>query len=188
VTYKEKLLRRIADPQNWPEFDRPDFIAELEALADKAYHLRTTEGYLAALLIYHQLCEEMAKLLLNCARFFVQLSVYPAEIEFRDRSRQMFGQVLDDLKETISFEGKDSFLDHATKLNQLRIEFVHKLTKQPSVAKMAQKMRQAEVMYHDLSQLFLHAYGGFRLSFKDLRKDSLLEDIEEMDLGGDSEE
>jgi len=63
----------------------------------------------------------MARLLLRDAQFFIQLAVHPAGIEFRDRKKLMFGQILDALSETISFEGKEEFLKGCRKMNTQRI-------------------------------------------------------------------
>ena len=65
MTYLENIVEKIKDPEKWPEFNRPDFLEELNELADKAVAKKTIEGYLAALLIYQQLAEEMIKLLLR---------------------------------------------------------------------------------------------------------------------------
>ena len=110
MAYQDDLIHLIKDSNKWPSFDRPDFLIELNVLADDALSKNTIEGYLAALLIYHQLCEEMVRLLLDDAHFFIQLSVFPSEITFPKKNKAMFGQILDELKSTVSFEGKDDFI------------------------------------------------------------------------------
>ena len=116
--YKQELIGKILDSDKWPSFGRPDFLNTLNKLADDASKKDSLEGYLAALLIYHQLCEEMARLLLKDTQFFIQLSVFPAAITFVDRPKSMFGSLLDDLDATVSFQGKELFTAKCRELNK----------------------------------------------------------------------
>lgn len=134
MSYIQTLLAKIKDAEEgWPHFETPDFLQTLEDVAQEAFAKNSIEGHLAALLIWHQLCEEMAQLLLREAQFFIQLAVHPAEITFRDRRKLMFGQILDALSDTISFDGKEAFLDDCRKLNTQRIQLVHRLTQHSSL-------------------------------------------------------
>src|SRR5690242_10587933 len=98
MTYQKELLLRIRDNEKWPSFGRPTFLNELGEIADDAYAKNSIEGYLASLLIYHQLCEEMVKLLLRDCQFFIQLSVFPSEIHFPEKRRLTFGQIIEGLR------------------------------------------------------------------------------------------
>ncbi|HYX71295.1 MAG TPA: hypothetical protein VE732_00870, partial [Nitrososphaera sp.] len=129
MSYEDELIATIRDSTKWPSFERPLFLDELADVADDAFAKGSIEGYLASLLIYHQLSEEMVRLLLKDAQFFVQLSVFPAEIYFQEKKRLMFGQLIDELKTTISFDGKDEFISKCMELNTHRIDIVHRLTK-----------------------------------------------------------
>ncbi|MEO6023701.1 MAG: hypothetical protein ABIP64_11395 [Burkholderiales bacterium] len=74
------MKRYECNTERWPDFDRQYFLDELNAIADEAYDSKTTRGYLVALLIYHQLTEEMPCLLLDHIEFYVQLQLAPVEI------------------------------------------------------------------------------------------------------------
>jgi hypothetical protein len=65
MNYKIELISTIRDSDTWPSFERPDFLDELDEIANQAFSKNTIEGYLASLLIYHQLSEEMIRLLLK---------------------------------------------------------------------------------------------------------------------------
>ena len=172
MTYLENIVEKIKDPEKWPEFNRPDFLEELNELADKAVAKKTIEGYLAALLIYQQLAEEMIKLLLRDHEFFIQLSVFPAEIKFSDKSKTMFGRVLDDLKNTITLDdSKLEIIELANKLNSIRIELVHGLTKIPKLSHVKAKVVKAKKLFDELFEKFEQEHDMFRLTFKDFRKD-----------------
>ena len=171
MAYQDNLIRLSKDGNKWPSFDRPDFLIELNVLADDALSKNTIEGYLAALLIYHQICEEMVRLLLEDAHFFIQLSVFPNEITFPKRNKVMFGQILDELKSTISFDGKDDFIKKCDELNTLRIEIVHNLTRQSSVKGIKSQLAKVRILFDEIYQLFDVAHDTWRVAFKDFRKD-----------------
>ncbi len=171
MTYQENLIRVIKDSSYWPAFERPDFLADLNILAEEALLKNTTEGYLAALLIYHQICEEMVKLLLDDAHFFIQLSVFPNEITFPKRNRAMFGQILDELRSTVSFNGKDEFIKKCIEINRLRIEIVHKLTHQSTLESIKSQLEAIRDLFDETYELFAAAHDTWRLAFKDFSKD-----------------
>jgi hypothetical protein len=56
MEYEQSILRRLKEHTvDWCAFDRPEFLDDLNELADECFNKNTVEGYLAALLIYHQL-------------------------------------------------------------------------------------------------------------------------------------
>ncbi|HHT9105440.1 MAG TPA: hypothetical protein ACFYD7_06165 [Candidatus Wujingus californicus] len=172
MDYHAKVVQRIKDPEKWPAFDRPDFLDKLNKLADKAVSKKSIEGYLAALLIYQQLAEEMIKLLLKDHEFFIQISVFPAEIKFADKSKVMFGRVIEDLKNTITLdESKYEIIEIANKLNSIRIEMVHGLTKIPDLRQVRARVNKAKKLFDNLFEKFDQEHDMFRLAFKDFRKD-----------------
>jgi hypothetical protein len=170
MAYQDDLIRTIKDSNKWPSFDRPDFLIELNVLADDALSKNTIEGCLAALLIYHQICEEMVRLLLDDSHFFIQLSIFPSEITFPKKNKAMFGQNLDELKSTVSFDGKDNFVKKCDELNALRIEIVHKLTRQSTLQGINSQLAKTRVLFDEIYQLFDVAHDTWRVAFKDLRK------------------
>ena len=185
MSYIRTLLARIRDSEGgWPHFETPDFLQTLEDVAQEAFEKNSIEGHLAALLIWHQLCEEMARLLLRDAQFFIQLSVHPAEIEFRDKRKLMFGQILDALSETISFEGKEEFLDGCRKLNTQRIELVHRLTQHSSLADIMARVVEVKLIYDRVFLIFKDAHDAFRVDFHSFAKDVFLDVVE----AGDADE
>ncbi len=133
MAYKHELIARIKDFNKWPAFDRPDFLQELNTVGDDAFSKGTVEGYLASILIYHQITEEMIKLLLECCDFLIQVAIFPAEIQFKRNGRRMFGQILDNLEKSVSFEKKEEYISKCKELNEIRIRMVHRLTRKSSL-------------------------------------------------------
>jgi hypothetical protein len=56
-------------------------LQQLQTLAAEAKDRGTTDGRLAAMLIVHQISEEMIKVLIDDAHFYTQLKLYPLAIE-----------------------------------------------------------------------------------------------------------
>ena len=171
MPYLESLITQIKDPDQWPDFDRPYFLDELNSLADEAYGSNTVHGYLAALLIYHQLTEEMLRLLLEYSEFFVQLELAPIEIHFPIPEKAMFGRVLESAKTAMEFENKTELLSLAQSINRGRIELVHGLTKQENPEAISQKAQLVRSLFEDFYDKFAETQEWFLLCFKDMRKD-----------------
>ena len=115
-------------------FQQTKFFRRLNQVADEAYSKGSIEGYLAAILIYQQLSEEMITLLLECCDFLIQLSVFPHEIKFRPNGTSMFGKLINDLEHTISFDRKTAFIQKCREHNEIRNRMVHRLTLKSSLA------------------------------------------------------
>jgi hypothetical protein len=171
MSYKDDLLASVNNAENWPAFEKPSFLDELDDIADVAFAKNTIEGYLASLLIYHQLCDEMVRLLLKDAQFFIQLSIFPAEINFPEKKRLMFGQLIDELKSTMSFNGKDEFIEKCLKLNKSRVDIVHGLTKYQALSEIEKQASAVQKLYYEIFELFDDIHDWFRLCFKDFKKD-----------------
>lgn len=145
--YERELRSQLADSAKWPTFASYDFLDRLNRVADRAITKRTVEGYLAAILIYHQLAEELIRLLVRDAQFLVRISVSPSRIDFPEKKRQIFGDVLQQLRSGLDFEGRERILSTAEQLNAIRIEAVHKLTRRGSLAGLARDARNAKKYY-----------------------------------------
>ena len=175
MTYESDLLRRIRDADLWPAFDRPDFLDDLDSMAERALSQGTVEGALAALLIYHQLTEESIRLLVRDSQFYIQIAVFPAEIGFPIRERQMFGQLLEDLKRSISFDERDDILELARAINESRIELVHRLTRQSTLADVLPAVENVHHLYEQLFDAFDAAHDHFRVCFHGFQKDVFID-------------
>ncbi len=74
----------------------------------------------------------MLRLLVRDCQFYLQLALFPAVIMFRVPSKQMFGQLRQTLSDAMEFPEKKQLLSRADRLNNLRIDIVHGLTKRRS--------------------------------------------------------
>lgn len=171
MTYTENLIKKITNKENWPSFKRANFLQELNNVADESIRKNTIEGCLAAILIYHQLCEEIIKFLIECSDFFIQISIYPAEICYNREKTTMFGKLLLELEKCPSFENKKQLIDKCRELNQIRIRIVHKLTIKSSLSNIKKQTKKVNNIYEDIFRYFETAREDYFLRFHSIEKD-----------------
>jgi hypothetical protein len=170
VEYAEEMARRLKE-RDWPWFENGDFLAVLEGFAMDANKRKTLDGHLAALLIYHQLVEEMTRVLVESARFFVQLRLYPAEIHFKTPKKPMMGYWIEELESAIDFDGKTEFVQTVRELNGLRNSVFHGISKHTSADDLIKKLAPTWKLYRRIIKQFSSSHDWFALTFKDIAKD-----------------
>ena len=170
MTYHRDIIDRIKDSDKWPGPEQPDFLDELNEVADNSFDKGTIEGYLAALLIYHQLTEELLKIIIDCSIFFIQLSVLPLEYKKKDLKGKMFGQIIQELRHSISDDDTKKLIDKSQNLNTLRINIVHKLTSNSSLTDIEKQCKQAKKVFDSIFDLYDKIYDNYRVTFKDFKK------------------
>jgi hypothetical protein len=142
--YERELRARLKDSGEWPAFSSGAFLNRLDRIASRAMLKGTTEGCLATILIYQQLGEEMLRLLIRDAQFLIQLAVFPSRIAFREKRKQMFGQLQQELKDLVDFEGKNRFLTKIDQINSIRVGIVHKLAQRGSPGGLTPRSRPSQ--------------------------------------------
>jgi hypothetical protein len=169
--YEREMRRRLRNPQSWPSFDQPEFLARLDKIANRALERRTIEGNLAAILVFHQLTEEMLRLLIRDSQFLVQAALLPWHVTPTTRRKQTFGQLQQELRTSVDFPGKERFLSIIDRINAVRIEIVHKLTARNSIAGLRKDSVVAKRLYEQAYAIFDTAHDAFRVDFHGLQKD-----------------
>jgi hypothetical protein len=171
MTYQDEFIDKLANIDHWPAVERPDFLTELNKLADDVFAKKTVEGYLASLLIYHQLCEEMVKLLIACSTFYIQCAIFPLEIPPKSMKGKMFGQLLYELEQGVMSQKTRGFVAKCKQLNELRIKMVHRITSKTSIGDIERQTKKAKKIFDEIYELFDQIYDGYRLTFGKYRKD-----------------
>lgn len=169
--YANALVARLRDPSRWPGIGTVEHLEHLQKLAGEAKERGTTDGYLAAMLIIHQITEETIKVLIDDADFYTQLRLYPLPIELKRTKNGMFGHYLTDLKATVWFQNKKYILEKAKRLNEIRNSIVHELTHPGAINAIERKVVEAWRLYADLSFLALEAHMVMQSDFGDLYHD-----------------
>lgn len=171
--YERELRARLKNSELWPEFAQPDFLQRLYVVAERALSKRTVEGHLAAILIFHQIVEEMLRLLIRDSQFLTQVALRPWRMEFPERRKQMFGQLQQTLRESVDFPERDRFILLTDEINKVRVEVVHKLTQRGSLAGLRRDGLKAKRLYGKLYAIFEVVHDGFRVDLHGFSKDLL---------------
>lgn len=170
MTYQEEFLFKLFNTEIWPEISNAHFVSELYNLANEVYEKHTIEGYMAALLIYHQITDEMIRTLLDSCQFYIQCRLFSVEISFKREKDKVFGFYLTELKNTMAFEGKEEFLSKCRELNSIRKDVVHKITRNESIQYVQNQMKNVKRKFEDIFKLFYEIYDWFWWWFKQFRK------------------
>ncbi len=170
--YTKKIVNRLNAPEAWPGIKSIERSNDLLAVASDSMGRGTVDGYLAGVLVLHQLAEEILALLIDDAEFFIQLKLYPYPFEIKRPKRMMFGKVIDQTESTVWFQNKRYIVDSAKELNQIRIAIVHGLTKDFSAQTVAEQARRVQDLYSKIHFMGLEAHYYFRDVFMEYFADS----------------
>ena len=178
MVYENGILKKLEDSDNWPGFERPDFLDDLNQLADNSFESKTVEGYLASVLIYQQLTEEFIRILIECSTFYIQLRVFPQEYQNRNLKKKMFGQLIQELTQSVIDENIRKIVEKSNELNNNRIQIVHKLAKNDTINKISEQCINIKSTFDEIWELFDEIYDNYRVTFNDFRKD--IDDLKEL--------
>ena len=167
----DKIIGRIMNPDNWPSIQMPENLELLNELADNSFGLNTFEGMLAATLMYHQILEAMCMHLLEDCYFYIQLSVYPAEIEFKLPKDKMLGYYISELKSTISFLNKQEFIEKVELFNSYRVGAVHRMRK-TNLDTLAVELQKVKGCFDEIFDLYSDIQDDFCVIFHGFKKDT----------------
>jgi hypothetical protein len=180
-SYTKSILDKLRESDNWPCFERSNFLQKLNDIADNSFSKKTFEGYLASLLIYHQLCEEFTKLIIKSSIFYIQLSVFPQELKGKDLNRKMFGELIRELEHLPLDENTKKYIQKCKELNGLRIKIVHKLTLETSLSDIKRQCKKVQIIFNQIYELFDEIYDNYRVVFSYHKKN--IEDLEGLLIG-----
>ena len=166
----DKLIERIMDSDKWPSIGYSENMDMLNEMADECFNSNTISGMLSATLMYHQLIEAMCIHLLDDCHFFIQLSIYPANIEFPIDDKKMLGVYINELKRSISFDRKDDFIEEVTKFNLIRNDVIHNMRKN-NLAETMGKLAKIKCIFDNIYNLYDEIQDDFRVDFHNFKKD-----------------
>lgn len=170
MSYEAEILERLSDSSRWPNYQRPDFLAELDQIADDALASLSARDCIASVLIYQQLIEELLRVLLQSLCFLIQASLFPIEITFSESSGKMFGRLVDDIKATVNFPNKNELITIANRVNERRMQVAHGLTKRESLNELESVAVSVRDDFEEFFKLFDKALDWSRVCLHDIKK------------------
>lgn len=174
-----QLIEQVTTPESWPGFKDEDRLQELDDLASEALDRESSDGYLAYVLITHQLCDELLRLLIAHTRFALRLMVVPNGFDIKfsakeddgDLERLMTGQLITVLEHSLEFDEKEEFLKLCREMSEIRNKLTHELARKVDLAKLEATTDKYRAKYKRAEELFFDANDNFRLLYKDSKKD-----------------
>lgn len=167
MSYEKKFLLKLFKSGSWININNTNFLDQLTELANDSFGKDTFEGYMASLLIYHQLCEEMVLVLLDESYFYIQCSLYPVKFEKEiNRKKMMFGQCLGLLADTIDFPGKRNIICKFESFNIKRNKIAHELTKFNSTDEIKDQVIDIKDEYLKIWNSFCESHEWFINEFR----------------------
>jgi hypothetical protein len=168
---RRQFLDVLKDYDTWKDVPNPGFCARLAGVADQAYAKRTVEGYLAALVIYHQLCDEMLRILIEKSHFLLQCAVFPQMMEDIDLDKgMMFGTLVREYERTVRVDESVEFIAKCKELNLVRNRSVHRITREPSIRSAAGQARRCKRLFEDIYDLYETIHDILRDGIGDYKK------------------
>lgn len=171
----DEVVSRIMNTESWPEVELPENLELLNEMADESFSTQTFSGMLSAVLMYHQLIEAMCLHLLEDCYFQIQLSVHPATIQFSVPQNRMLGVYVGELKNTLSFDKKDEFLERVTEFNKIRNDAIHEM-RRSNLEEVSNRLRSAKGIFDEIYALYDEIQDNFRVTFHGFKKDVFLDE------------
>ncbi len=169
--YETDLRRRLRDPERWPSFSTPVFADRLYRLALRSLSRGSPEGDLTAIVLFHQLAEQVLHLLIADSQFLVSVAALPVRVSFPPSpKRETFGAVLGRLQHGADFPGKARLIRLAGQLNEIRNGIAHKLLSRGSLSGLRTEAKRAHRLHEKLFTVFEAAHDDFRVAFHSYRK------------------
>jgi len=130
----------------------------LDHLLDVAEKLdvKSLEGAIASVFIRHQIAEEWLFDILELARFYVDLKMYPDRISHINSEGLQLHGLIKELNSLVDFEEKENLVKYAGLVNQYRTKIAHDLLKKDSLDDI---QRDSNKFHEHFDQTMKSLYG-----------------------------
>lgn len=169
--YAVEISRKAKDENSWPSVDIAH-LTRLQQIAISGHQTNTVEGQLSAIIICHQLTEELLRLLLAQVNLYTQLKLYPLPYEPKSTKKQMFGGILDLVKHAGGFQNKQYILECSAELNTIRIQISHGLVQPKVLEDLSKNSEKVLSLFAKIQWLGLEAFSSFNDAFMEYLHDS----------------
>ena len=172
---QHELIERITDPDKWPGFENSEQLHQMDDMAEAAFSRNTADGYLAYVLIIHQICDDLIRMLIAHSHFTLELLTVSNGFGIRfpneNLDKYTSGQLLQALERSfLDFDQRDEFIKVCNEMNSIRNQMAHQLAKQPNLEQLKQTAEKYKTKVATVEELFSAADDNFRLFYKDEKK------------------
>lgn len=127
MNYRNELLSKVRSKEYLPNFDRPDFLSELENRAGEAFLQNNLYGYLSAVTIYHYMKEEILKAMIRKFSFYIKLERFPEKVLITDDSYSGLNCPISEIYKVSDFKNRDEILKLSKEMDNLKAETLKRL-------------------------------------------------------------
>ena len=159
--YKLNILDDIFDDNNFADVKLASKLDYLRYEANTMFNKNTVEGYISSMIIYHQLIEEMIKMLINFSSNHIQLKIFPYKIEKRNLKGKLFKNLLEEFKKLLLTPKIELFIDKSYKFNELRNITVHRSITVKSVKSTFIQCKKVKKLFGEIFDLYVDISNEF---------------------------
>ena len=138
----------------WIGLNNSNNVVKLHDLANNLIETPAFENIFTALLIYHQLTEELIKSILRNQILIKKIDSYSKKIDNLKEDKRTTGTYISELEESETFPNKERFIEICKMINSVRNDFAHKLTTIYSDECFKQKSICIKSLYEEIKDLY----------------------------------
>jgi|GEM_PF-863900 hypothetical protein len=165
--YRTNILENdLNDRSNFPDLGFAKKLDKIEDEAEILFNKNTIEGYISSMIIYHQLMDELIKMLINCSRYYIQLRLFPYKINKRITKRKLTKNLLEELTNLLLNPKIELFIKKCYELNELRNKTVHRLITVKSVKSTLVQCKKVKRLFKEIFKLFEKIFHEILISMQ----------------------
>ncbi len=173
MSYKREFIDKVRNREYLPNFEKPGFLPELEKAAGDAMLHRNIYGYLSAVLIYHQMKEEILKALFKKAQFYIRMYLFPEEAVFSEENYSMLDYVVNDTYVAPDFKKRHEILELSKELDCVKERAVYALSLRSGVNEIENMAVKARGLSEEIFTAFSDSNLWFYSRFREYEQSSL---------------
>lgn len=150
MSYRADLINKVRNRECLLNFDKPTFILELSNRAGEALLQKNIYGYLAAVLIYHQMKEEILMALLRKYNFYTQLTRLPEEVSFYGGNYLNADYITYKNDMLYSFKNRNKIPELSKKFDYIKNEIVNRLSEGIKIEEIERMAMDAKAQFEEI--------------------------------------
>lgn len=169
MKYNEYLAKVLKNPTEYLWFPESWSHSYLDGMARDFIERGSPEEYFVAVLIFHQLVEELLRLLIRYSNLVIKASIYPIKVELSNGEDKTLGGLIKLHRYSVQYKNKSKIIRSANRLNDLRQRVAHKIIELPSEISIIEETQECEELFEDVFENWKSALKWFHLIIDDIK-------------------
>ena len=170
MKYEESLAKHLMNPDGYLYFRDSSIHSYLDGIARDAFARDQADGHMAALIIWHQLAEEILRLLYSYSQLLIKAALYPTKLDEKGVGNESMGSLIQMHKQCVAYDRKSLIISHAGKINDLRNELFHGIIEHPTEDAIKEQAKSAKEYFDNLFKEWHEAMRWFYRRIDDIKK------------------